>query len=497
MRSNLPLHLHGCVLVLIALASSCSSPEEKSEALAKKYCSSCHAFPEPALLAKSTWEKEVMPQMAFRMGIDKEMLWELHQEELDEVGKIIPQRPMVSEEQWHAIKAFYQQNAPESLEIKNGKISGVLRQFSTEEYPLPSPFPSVTHIAFDSASETIFIGTRQSMLYKLNSKFEIQSSTALSSPVSFIDRTTKPWAMSCMGIMDPNDRMKGQLQTIDPSSLKSETLIRSLKRPVHVSSADFNSDQQTDYLISEFGNHTGKLTLYEQQENNKFLAHPIHFLPGTRRTILTDFDSDGVTDILALITQGDEQIVVYRGHGDFNFTPETLLRFPPVYGSSYFELIDFNKDGIQDILYTNGDNADYSQVLKPYHGVRVFLNNGKGKFNEDIFLPMHGASMAIARDFDGDSDFDIAAISFFPNFAKEPATGFIYFENVNGKFEPRTTPEAENGRWLTIDGSDIDRDGDVDLILGSLNFTPAVPPDLVEKWQAKNTSLLVLRNKLK
>lgn len=496
MRSNLPIKLRASVLVLVALASSCSSPEEKSEALAKKYCSSCHAFPEPALLDKGTWAKEVMPQMAFRMGIDKNMIWEVSQEDMPEVSKIIPQRAMVSEEEWSAIKEFYQQHAPASLAIKEEQVSHELNQFKAEEYSLPSPFPSVTHIAFDSATATLFIGTRQSMLYKLNSEFEIKSETALSSPVSFIDRSVNPWVMSCMGIMDPNDQFKGQLQTIDPSTLKFETLITSLKRPVHVSSGDFNNDQRTDYLISEFGNYTGKLTLFEQRDND-FLPHPIHFLPGTRRTILTDFDSDGVTDILALLTQGDEQVVVYRGHGGFNFTPETLLRFPPVYGSSYFDLIDFNKDGHLDILYTNGDNADYSQILKPYHGVRIFLNNGKGKFTEDKFLPMHGASMAIARDFDGDSDLDIAAISFFPNFEKDPATGFIYFENVNGKFEPHTTPEAENGRWLTIDASDIDRDGDVDLILGSLNFSPAVSPELAEKWISKNTSLLVLRNKAK
>jgi hypothetical protein len=484
------------MLIIIGLISSCSSPQEKSEALAKKYCSSCHAFPDPSLLDKNTWVKEVMPQMAFRMGVDMEMLWEINPEEMSEISKIIPERPMVSEEEWLAIKQFYLQRAPDSLINNDENVPHDLNQFAVEEYSLPSPFPSVTHIAFDSASATIFVGTRQSMLYKLNAKFELQSETTLSSPVSFIDRTRKPWVMSCMGIMDPNDQHKGELQTIDPTALKFQTLINSLKRPVHVSSSDFNNDQRTDYLISEFGNHTGKLTLFEQQDKT-FLPHAIHFLPGTRRTVLTDFDKDGVTDIIALITQGDEQIVVYRGHGGFNFTPETLLRFPPVYGSSSFDLVDFNNDGHQDILYTNGDNADYSQVLKPYHGVRIFLNNGKGKFNEEMFLPMHGASMAIARDFDNDNDIDVAAISFFPNFEKDPATGFTYFENVNGNFTAHTLAQAQNGRWLTIEASDIDQDGDDDLILGSLTFSTAVPRDIFEKWKSTNTSLLVLRNSLK
>lgn len=431
--------------------------------------------------------------MAFRMGLDKEMLWQVHENDMAEVVKIIPQRPMVSEDQWAAIQEFYNTNAPDSLLIKTEDVPHDLHKFTAEEYALPSPFPSVTHITFDSALHAVFVGTRQSMLYKLNTKFGIISSLELASPISYIDKTQPSWVITCMGIMDPNDQAKGELQLFDPVTLKFQTIITSLKRPVHVSASDFNDDNRMDYLISEFGNHTGKLMLYEQQEKG-FLPHPIHFLPGTRRTILTDFDKDGVTDILALVTQGDEKIVLYRGHNDFNFTPETLLQFSPVYGSSYFDLIDFNKDGLQDIVYTNGDNADYSQILKPYHGVRIFLNNGKRKFAEAHFLPMHGASMAIARDFDQDNDLDIAAISFFPNFEKDAATGFIYFENTGGKFQAHTIANAANGRWLTIDASDIDHDNDLDLILGSLNFPTGVPDTLAEKWRTQNTSLLVLRN---
>lgn len=493
MLSNFNSSLPGLFCILAMFLNSCSTPEEKSEALAKKYCASCHAFPDPALLDKGTWAKVVMPQMAFRMGLNKDMLWELNQNEMEEVVKIIPQRPMVSEEQWKAIQDFYAVNAPESLIIKEEKISHDLEGFTAEEYTLPSPFPSVTHITFDSTLQAIFVGTRQSMLYKLNTKFEITSSVELKSPLSCIDKTQGKWVMSCMGIMDPNDQAKGELQVLDPASLTFQTLITSLKRPVYVSSNDFDGDSRMDYLVSEFGNHTGKLTLYEQREKS-FLPHPIHFLPGTRRTILTDFDKDGVTDILALVTQGDEKIVLYRGHNDFNFTPETLLQFSPVYGSSYFDLIDLNNDGHQDILYTNGDNADYSQILKPYHGVRIFANNGKGKFSETHFLPMHGASMALAHDFDKDNDLDIAAISFFPNFEKDAATGFIYFENTGGKFQGHTISNAANGRWLTITASDVDNDDDVDIVLGSLNFPTGVPEELSEKWRTNNTSLLLLRN---
>lgn len=482
------------LLLFVLFLSSCKTPEEKAEALAQKYCASCHAFPDPSLLDKKTWKEGVMPQMAFRMGVDLDMLWEINRNELDEISKSLPDRPLVTEEEWQAITKYFDDHAPERLEISQPQLSMELPQFTAEQYSLPSPFPSVTHVLFDSATSTFLIGTRQSMLFKLDNKFSVTSSTELPSPVSFIDKTVQPWIISCMGVMDPNDLMMGTIQTLDKLSLKSDQIIDSLKRPVYVASADFNNDNRLDYLVSEFGNYTGRLVLYEQKEK-AFSKHPIHYLPGTRKTILTDFDDDGVTDIIALVTQGDEQIVLYRGHGDFNFTPEVLLRFPPVYGSSYFDLVDMDLDGDKDILYTNGDNADYSQILKPYHGVRIFINNGKAKFSEKTFLLMHGASMAVANDFDGDKDIDIAAVSFFPDFQNSPASGFIYFENINGEFKARSNAVAESGRWLTISAADIDGDLDQDLIVGALNFPNGVPETLSAKWQKENISLLVLRNK--
>ncbi|WP_431214812.1 FG-GAP-like repeat-containing protein [Puia sp. P3] len=90
-----------------------------------------------------------------------------------------------------------------------------------------------------------------------------------------------------------------------------------------------------------------------------------------------------------------------------------MLRWPPSYGSSYFELADFNGDGFADIVYTCGDNADFSPVLKPYHGVYIYLNDGHNSFRPWYFFPINGCYKAVARDFDGDGDLDLAAIAFF------------------------------------------------------------------------------------
>jgi hypothetical protein len=249
-----------------------------------------------------------------------------------------------------------------------------------------------------------------------------------------------------------------------------------------------------DYLICEFGNYTGSLVAYENLGHGKFKAHVVYGLPGTLKVVIRDTNHDQWMDIVLLAAQGNEQIALLTNQGNFHFAISPLLRFPPVYGSSYFELVDFNKDGHFDILYTNGDNADFSNILKPYHGIRIFMNDGNNKFTESWFYPMYGATKAIAHDFDQDGDLDIASISFFPDFDRHPEEGFLYFENVGNQFTPYSVSASSSGRWLVMDASDIDKDGDYDLVLGAYNMNFFVPPKLLDQWSKKDISLLVLIN---
>lgn len=151
------------------------------------------------------------------------------------------------------------------------------------------------------------------------------------------------------------------------------------------------------------------------------------------------------------------------------------MRFPPVYGSSYFELTDIDQDGDEDLIYTNGDNADYSYALKPYHGLRIYLNDGHFRFKQAWFYPLFGATQSQTGDFDGDGDIDLVTIAFFPDFAQKPLENFVYFENKgNLKFTPHTSAGSGQGRWLTMKAADVDLDGDLDVLLGS--FSRSVSP---------------------
>lgn len=162
------------------------------------------------------------------------------------------------------------------------------------------------------------------------------------------------------------------------------------------------------------------------------------------------------------------------------------------------QVTDVNGDGSPDIVLTNGDAGDYPAPVKPYHGVRIFLNDGAGKFAERYFFPMPGAFKAIARDFDGDGDVDVAAIAFYPDYASGHPLSFVYLENTGGlHFTAHTFPDADRGRWLTMDAGDVDGDGDVDLVLGSFAQLDALGDErgVAARWRRPDApTLLVLEN---
>jgi hypothetical protein len=494
------MKIFSCLLIVILLSVlSCEHQEAKDERLAKQYCSSCHLFPKPSLLDKETWRKEVFPEMAFRMGIDKSQLNTIRFEDQYIIQRILPKEPMVGKEDWERIKAYYDRNAPDSLLVSDRIITDTVKQFLATVLRLPiAHHQLVTTITYDSIARKVYIGTRPGMLYRLSPQFEVEDSIQLgSAPSKIVVENDGHLTALVMGIMDPNEQALGHVSTIESPSKKLVAIIDSLQRPVDFQKADLNNDGADDYIFCNFGNFTGSLVAYRSVEGGKFRRYPLQPLAGARKILIKDFDGNGLLDIVALMTQADERIIILYNQGNFQFRLATLAKFDAVHGASYFEIADFNNDGKFDILYTNGDNADFSAILKPYHGVHILLNNGTNEFKESWFYPLHGASQARVLDFDQDGDLDIAVTSFFPDFKKHPDHSFVYFENTRKGYVPKITPLASRGRWITLDASDYDNDGDTDIILGSLAFPTLIPKDLFAKWTNDKISVLKLENKLK
>jgi len=444
--------------VVFSLTISCTTKEQKQELLARQYCGTCHAFPDPSLLSKDAWST-VIPQMAVRMGININLLTRLSEDDYPYVIQTLPKKPIISEQDLEEILKYYQREAPESLPLPPDFKAKELDQFDVTEIAVLNRRPTISLLKADTIKKELWLSDRRKGLYRYDYNFKRLDSVPITSPASSIMVDGEQPLLSLIGIMDPNDQPKGSVVTLDQT-----TIIDSIKRPVYLSRTDLNKDKREDLIVCAFGNYGGELSAYENTGNNKYIKHTMSSLPGARKTIVRDFNNDGLDDVLVLFTQGDEQISLYTNAGNFRFKVTTLLKFVPVNGSSYFDIVDFNKDGHWDIIYTNGDNAVYSKIFKPYHGVRIFLNDGENHFTESWFHNLYGCGMAIARDFDKDGDVDIAAVSFFPDFKGHPERGFVYFENNDGNLEPYTTPLGAAGRWLHIEPVDIDGDGYTDII---------------------------------
>ena len=312
------------------------------------------------------------------------------------------------------------------------------------------------------------------------------------------------WIGTQIGFVPPNDLPLGRITLYDKKENRFEKrsdLITNLVRPVHTTVAQLTEAGQNDLVVCSFGNVAGTLSWYSPQGAGKYLEHNLFERPGALISRIIDVDHDGKPDIVVLTAQAKEGIFLYRNLGHGEFVERPLIQQPPVWGYVYFEFADFNGDGFPDILTANGDLGDFSCPPKKYHGIRIYLNDGNWNFKESWFYPLNGAFKAVAADFDGDGDLDIAAISYFPDYDKSPEESFVYLENQGLKgalsFKAHTFPDSARGRWLTMDVGDLDGDGDLDIVLGGAYLVPfRAPEQLKDRWHNEGPSILILRNQL-
>jgi hypothetical protein len=435
--------------------------------------------------------------MAFRMGFaDAAIQSKLPRKDMDIVLAAIPQSPVISKSEYEAIRDFYVLNSPDTFAIPEQQID-LLQGYAVRpvdgfkgEY--------VTSLRYDQKQRELFVGLRSGKLFTLNSRLQLIDSARAGSAISNIMVQGDQVWISEMGIMDPSEQAAGRISLWHRSLESRHTVIHSLQRPVYFVRHDLNGDHLEDYVICNFGNYTGATLILEASPDGQYTRRYLNQMPGGRKIVVRDLNGDNLPDLLILMTQGDERVVAYYNEGNFNFREELVLRFPPVYGSNFLEVADFNDDGYPDLLVANGDNGDYSVVQKFYHGITLFENDRQNKFRKVWRATFPGASQCKAVDFDQDGDLDIAAISFFPGSDSVSAGSFAYYENMGDyTFIARSLPGVRDARWLVIETGDFDRDSDVDIFLGAFNYNGLGAKELnLQKYTSEYPSLLVLENKI-
>ncbi|WP_207632845.1 FG-GAP and VCBS repeat-containing protein [Foetidibacter luteolus] len=458
------------------IAAIPSATYEQGKTLAAQYCQSCHLLPDPSLLDKKSW-KTLLPEMGLNLGIHTPSVQSIAQEDQG----FYPTKPAMTDAEWQSILAYYDAAAPEALQRPAGIVPANpgLPYFSLLPAPdflvRPNLWASCVKIENSVSPARLFVfdaNSQQLFLFSQDGFLDSAHVNGMIVDMQFYNGEIFACSMGNQLRMGADkDRNGSVFPVVVSASGKLQVkapLFTGLARPVQVLPADMDNDKRTDFLICEFGKLTGSLTLMRNTGTGKYDKKVLRNLPGSVKVQLVRNAQTGLQDVWALFAQGDEAIIRFTNKGNGQFDESTMLRFPPVYGSTSFELADMNNDGFTDIVYACGDNGDGTPILKPYHGVYIYVNDGNNHFTQQYFYPVNGCYKVIARDFRKTGKTDLAVIGYFTD-ASKPEEWFFYLENKGGlSFNVFGAPPSTGiTNALTMDAGDFNGDGKPDLIIGN------------------------------
>jgi len=423
-------------VLFVFLVSACNpkkapasiSPEElaANEAFAhqvKSFCSSCHGFTTPDSLPRGAWAEKVKLMYGITAGGSTV-----------DISKAPDMQKLI---------AFFESNAPEALPpIKSTANSGPgsLKIDSTRvQLHREHVFPAISQVdvhRFRNESGSVprvvfcdmingFVGTVEFDLSTGSNHIEQLVRARHPAHVEMVDLDKDGLLdilVSDLGTANPSDALAGSLEffrKLPNGKYDQQTLIKGVGRVSEARSADFDGDGDLDIICAIFGwRKVGGIIYLENEaalgEAPRFKRHVIDPRAGAINLPICDIDGDGRLDFIALISQQHEFIYAYLNRGPGRFEPHLLYRAPHSnWGSVELKLVDLDKDGDLDLLYTHGDTLD-DEIPKPYHGVSWLENLGSLEFLEHPLTNLYGAYAASAGDLDGDGDLDIAISAFLP-----------------------------------------------------------------------------------
>ncbi len=277
-----------------------------------------------------------------------------------------------------------------------------------------------------------------------------------------------------IGSLFPSDELGGRvvlLHQVGELEFRPQVLLSGVGRVADVRPGDFDGDGDTDYALAIFGYYTpGQIAWLENAGSGSFALHTLDARSGGVNVIPADLDADGRLDVVALLTQEHEQIVVYLNRGGGKFESRVLFAAPtPLFGSSGMDLVDLDRDGDLDVLFTNGDSINRVLIpwpLRPFHGVEWLENKGSLSFAFHDIVRYYGAYRAVPSDLDGDGDLDIAVVSAVHG---PGHVSVIWLEN-DGKqrFSPHAVSSNSDLMSMTAAVGDFDEDGKPEILAGGL-----------------------------
>ena len=177
----------------------------------------------------------------------------------------------------------------------------------------------------------------------------------------------------------------------------------------------------------------------------------------------TDLDGDGDLDVVSASLAGNTpddkgEIAWYENtDGEGAFGVQDVIANPE--GVRYITLSDMDGDGDDDIIFSAFSEPNLGWIE----------NTGQGTFSstqDTIVVEFPQQKIMHPADLDGDGDFDILTVFLDGNFRE-----IVWYENIDGlgNFDPAQVVDLPPTVPNEVFPSDIDGDGDLDIIFTSEN----------------------------
>lgn len=437
--------------------------------LVKERCGLCHNVPPPALLPKKDWPNviDIMSTMATeKMG-----------------------REYLSKDELNDITAYYYGSSP--LELPklpyNDEINHGLT-FSMEDVGIKSKIPfidNIKRVALENnkALEFLVCDAEKKQVTLLKKSLNGWKETKLADieiPIytDVIDYDLdgdKDIVVTDLGAFPPSKNMVGRVFLLRKNKagvFEKELLVDGIPRATEARALDVDGDGDVDLAVAAFGgNSVGEIFWQENQGKNKSVKHILLSLSGALNITPVDLNADGRMDFVSLIAQEHEMIVAFIAGDNKEFKTHLISRAPhPMFGSTGMRMVDMDKDGDQDILFSNGDAYDTQMDPKPYHGVQWLENKGDLVFKFHEVGRSYGVANAVAGDMDGDGDMDIVASSFINFWEDKNRKSLVWFENDGAQHFLQHNFVSPPPGIASFEVGDFTGDGKLDIFAGVCRF---------------------------
>ena len=215
-----------------------------------------------------------------------------------------------------------------------------------------------------------------------------------------------------------------------------------------LTAADMDQDGDIDVIAA--APNTDELTIYFNNGSQVFTKFTADSLAGGPIDVQPiDMDQDGDMDLVVALVNNDDFVWYENFSGAFVL--QTIENNAD--GARSVRPVDIDRDGDIDVVGAAANDGD----------IFVYKNDGNQNFTrENVDLNVNTVREINTADVDGDGDQDILA-------AVQNTDRVYWYENIdgNGTFNAATnrfTITTELSRPQSVQGVDMDRDGDIDVL---------------------------------